>query len=168
MDWIKQMAKKLIITVLGVVVMLAWWSWRGKQSDPNHTYSENQIPAQVWEGGSQQLHVEVNATVAALLRLSLEAPLPDNAEASRWHEAWQEVDPGQHSFSVQFPESTSSGMVEFNAKDPKVGDKISWTVKLNDQIIQEDSMTLEKPLEAGTAMFLQIELEEFLAPQPNS
>ena len=163
MDWIKESLKKIVFSILGIAVMLAWWSWRGPSSDPNRTQSKNEIPAQFWEGGPNQISVSATTTVAGPFRLSLSGPLADNPEEERWHQAWVEVDPGTHNWNVNFPNGITGGIVELGANDPKVGDKIDWEVKLNGQVIQQDSYTLDKPLQEGYAMFLQVELEEFLA-----
>ena len=54
--------KRAIPALLGVVVMIAWWTFTG---DPGSHKEVEGIPATVWEADGGTLAVEVEATSAA-------------------------------------------------------------------------------------------------------
>ena len=66
----ERLVKRALMTVLGIVVTLAWWSIRGGDSN---TQSADEIPATVWGGGGGTLTIEVHATCAAQFRVSFNA-----------------------------------------------------------------------------------------------
>jgi hypothetical protein len=161
--WAKDKAKQIVISILGLVAMLGYWSFCGTSKVPGHTTDEGKIPSVIWEGGNNKLSIEADTTTPATMRVSFQAPAEgDKDYEERYHEAWEKIEPGHHSYTVAFPETTDFSTVELGADNPKVGDELSWVVKLNDEVVQEDSYTLEKPLDEGYAMFLQVELEQWL------
>jgi len=167
MDFLKSMAGKLISTLLGLGLVLAWWTIRGPSDVPGRT-QDNQIPAQIWEGGENQLQVKVTSNTQGRAYLSFEAPDPNKPDETRWFEATEIKEPGSYDWTIAFPKDTFSGLVEFGAVEPKVGDKLEWEVFFNGKSIQKDTKLLEKPLEPGWGMALQVELEEFLNPDSGS
>lgn len=165
MNWLKHKLKNLIITLLGIALVLVWWTLRGPAKDPNHTIQETKIPEMYWEGGNHVLTIDASTTTDSTVSLSLQSPKPGGKpDESRWQEAFEPMAPGAKTWTVHFPDNTQFGTAELEAKNPKVGDKISWSILLDGQMIQQDEYVLDKPLEPNTAMFLQISLEDFLKP----
>jgi hypothetical protein len=62
--------KRVGIAVLGVVVTLALWSYKGS---PTASTEVEGIPSKVWEGGGGLLAVEVESSTSARLALVLTA-----------------------------------------------------------------------------------------------
>ena len=144
------LAKKLLIAVLGVVVTLAWWSWRGSS---DKTETADRIPAKVWEGGGGTLSVEVESTCKGKMSISFTERGGEDAKARRL-EVWEEVAAGRHTWTIDIPPN-AGGYIEFGAIQPKVGDRLTWTLRLNGNSIDEQDDTLKEELKSNYAFFLQ-------------
>jgi hypothetical protein len=57
----------------------------------------------------------------------------------------------------------AGGEIELSADSPKVGDKLSWKIRLNGETVDEQTETLDKPLPAGYGFFLQSGYDDFSA-----
>jgi hypothetical protein len=77
--------------------------------------------------------------------------------------AFERVDPGTHSWTIDIPAQTG-GRLEFEAKDPKPGSKLTWTVTSNGHELAHETESLDQPLKAGEAFFLELELDDFANP----
>src|SRR5262245_30382561 len=62
--------KKVLFTVLGVVIILTYWTLRGGSG--TNTETKNSIPAKVWEGGGGTISVELHTTVAGKMSIGFE------------------------------------------------------------------------------------------------
>jgi len=144
----QNLLKRVVMGVLGVAVMLAWWSFRG--SDAN-VESANKIPAKVWDGGAGAMTIETESTCAAQMRVSFSE---EGQENGRSMETYEDVPAGAHSWTIDVP-AGAGGYVELNAVEPKVGDRLTWKVSVNGRVVSEQSETLGQPLEKNTAFFLQ-------------
>jgi hypothetical protein len=131
----QNLLKRGVMSILGVVVMLAWWSFRG--SDAN-TDSADKIPGKVWAGAAQ-------------MRVSFNEYEKENGRSL---ETYEDAPAGSHSWTIDLP-ARSGGYVELGAVDPRPGDKLSWKVSVNGRVMSEQSETLAQPLEKNTAFFLQ-------------
>lgn len=144
------MLKRAALAILGVVVMLAYWTVTGGGSN-----SEVQgIPAKVWEGGGGILGIEIDSTTAAKFRISF------NDDSDKSLETWTPVTAGSHHFAIDIPHQ-AGGYIEFGADDPKVGDKLSWKISLNGETVDEQEDTLDEPLPNGYAFFLQSYYDDY-------
>ncbi len=153
------LAKRAIIAVVGVVIVLAWWTLRGGHD--NNVTSSAKIPAKVWEGGAGKVTIEVESSDPATMRADFESTEPmDSGKSHRRLQTWEKVEAGQHSWTIEVPAATQ-GILEFEAVVPKVGSKLTWTVHAGDKQIAQDSQTLNEPLQANEAFFLQVELQDF-------
>jgi hypothetical protein len=144
----QNLLKRGVMSILGVVVMLAWWSFRG--SDAN-TESADKIPVKVWDGGAGTMTIEAESTSAARMRVSFSE---EEKEDGRSLETYEDVPAGSHSWTINVPAGTG-GYVELGAVDPKPGDKLTWKVSVNGRVVSEQAETLAQPLEKNTAFFLQ-------------
>jgi len=145
--------KKLLSSLLGVVVALTWWTIRGSNT---HVEQAQAIPAKVWNGGGGTIAISVDSTIAG--RLSVE--FIERKDGGRQLETGEQVGPGAHSWSVEVPHN-AGGYVEFQADAPKVGDRMSWTIAYNGKQIAQDEMTLQQPLQSNEAFFLQEHYDDY-------
>jgi len=154
----KSPLKRAAISLLGVVAVLAWWTIRGNH---NTTPSSDKIPAKVWEGGAGPVTIEVESSDPATLRASFESATKSQpGKPDRMLQTWEKVDAGKHSWTIDVPAGTM-GTLEFEAVAPKTGSTLSWTVKAGDKQIAQETQTLDKPLQANEAFFLQVELDDY-------
>lgn len=144
------------LSVLGMLLMLAWWSIRGGS---DHAESLDKIPSKVWAGGAGKLTIEAETTCAAQMRINFEEHDKD-ITSRRNLETWEKTSAGTHSWTVDVPAGVG-GYIELNADNPQVGDKLSWKIRANDQILDERSETLQEALQPKTAFFLQVFYEDY-------
>ncbi len=147
----QQIAKRVGLAVLGVVVTLAYWSFTGGGDAGSEVRG---IPPTVWEGDGGTLAVEVESSTPARFSISF------SDDKDRSLEAWTPVKAGSHTWSVNIPRG-AGGYIELGAENPKVGDKLSWKIMLNGKTVETQSETLEEPLTSGYAFFLQSEYDDY-------
>jgi hypothetical protein len=75
------------------------------------------------------------------------------------------VTAGSRTWTVEVPPA-AGGYIELNAEEPKVGDRLKWTVSVNGRVIDEQSETLQEALKPGYAFFIQIHMEDYSKAQP--
>ena len=147
----KNLAIRAGAAVLGVAVMLGWWTIRGYGSDSPTT--EQRIPAKLWEGGGATLTVNLETSEPSRVYASFGGANDRSLEAS------EEIAPGRHSWTLDLP-ADCSVFFSPTAENPKVGAKMSWTVTLNGHVLLEETETLEKPLQPNYAFGLTLEIED--------
>jgi hypothetical protein len=151
------MLKSLIRTALGLVVVLAWWTFTGDSVD-TASDSVNGIPTRVWEGGAGTLSIELDTTTPAQIRIDFGENAED--ESARSLDAWQDIAAGHHTFSVDVPAGVG-GYVDLGAVDPKPGDSLSWRISAGDTVVDEQSQTLDAPLQEGFSFGLQAYFDDY-------
>ena len=72
-------------------------------------------------------------------------------------ETWQKIPAGKHTFDIDVPANVS-GSVGVRVDEPSVGAKVKIAVRANGELVGEDAMTLEKPLEAGYGFFAGLDV----------
>jgi hypothetical protein len=147
--------KRMIMAILGVAVTLAWWSIRGGDSN---TETADRIPISVWGGGGGTMEIEVTTSVAAHMSVTFN----ENSDDGRSLDTREEIEPGTHSWTIDVPAGVG-GYVELGAIDPEQGAQMSWQIRLNGQVIDEQSDLLEEPLEEGYAFFIQSYYDDYSA-----
>jgi hypothetical protein len=150
----EHIAKRAALAVLGVIITLAYWSFRGAPDDG--TEHVRGIPSLVWEGDGGTLSIDVESTTPARFSISF------SDEKDRSLDAWTTVGDGSHNWVISIPRG-AGGYIELGAENPKVGDKLSWKISLNGDTIEEQSETLEEALKPGYAFFLQSAYEDYSA-----
>ena len=152
----EQLLKRAGMAALGIVVMLAWWSFKGGGSSSAEVQG---IPTTVWEGGGGILNLSVETTSPARFSISFS----DGEDRSM--ETWTPVGPGSHSWAVDVPRG-AGGYIELGAENPKVGDKLHWKITFDGNPIEEQSETLDEPLQPGYAFFLQSAYDDYTEMKP--
>jgi hypothetical protein len=147
--------KKLLGTLLGVVVMIGYWTFMGPgtQSD-----SMSRIPEKVWEGGAGTMQIEVESTGPAQMRVSFD----ENSESDDANslDTYEDVSAGFHAWTIDLP-ANAGGYVEFGASKPNVGDKLSMKVIVNGKLAYEENSTLDEPLKPNYAFFVQAYFDDY-------
>ena len=149
--------KGLLKSAAGLALVLGWWTLTGRGDDPNHE-SASQIPTMVWEGGGGSLAIEADTSTAAQMRVSFSQAGEEGEERSL--QTREDVAAGHYSWTIDVP-SGVGGYVELGAVDPKPGDELRWTVAVNGDTVDEQSDTLEKPLEKGYGFALQTYFDDY-------
>ena len=136
--------KKVLLWLLAVAIGFGWFWYNSK--DLNYSVSETEVPEQIWEGGAQKIKIQVENSSKGLLRFSVEGPDLKEKDELRWHDSQEEVSPGESEWIVYFPESVHYGSVEWEVLEASAGDSIQWKVFLNDEIIDEKKVDIDKPI----------------------
>lgn len=153
----ERLVKRVLMSILGVVVTIAWWSIRG--GDPN-VQSVDEIPAAVWGGGGGTLTIEVHTTCAAQMRVSFDSDQEDVESL----ESREDMEAGTRTWTIDVPRG-AGGYIELGAVDPKEGDTLSWQIRLNGQMVDEQFDELQEPLGEGYAFFIQSFFEDYSTGQ---
>ena len=140
--------KKILSSLLGLVLALTWWTIRGHFS--HHDTVVNAIPAKVWDGGGGTMTIDVDTSVAG--KLSIE--FNERGKNGRSMTTLEQAGAGTHTWSVEVPRN-AGGYIEFGADAPSPGAKMSWTIRLDGRRIVSESETLDQPLGKNEAFFLQ-------------
>jgi hypothetical protein len=155
MEWLKNLATRAILGILGVVVMLAWWSFTGSGSSSIET--REGIPARVWAGGGGKLTIEAESSCAARFSVGFEEYEKDDGRSM---ETWTKVAAGSHTWTIDVPAQVG-GYVDFGCEEPKVGDTLKWRILANGTVADEQSETLNEPLKPGWGFGLQIHFSDY-------
>jgi hypothetical protein len=157
----KKLAIRVGLALLGMVITLTWWTYHGHDTS---TESQDQIPTSVWGGGPAKITVEVETTTPATMRIDFNEHDKEPGQ-QKMLQTWEKISAGTKTWTVEAPAKVG-GYIELGADHPKVGDKLKWRVTINGQQVGQEEWTLEKELEKGTAMFLQLYFDDYSkAPQ---
>lgn len=151
------MIKSLAKTLAGLALVLAWWTIRGP-GDSN-TETADHIPTVVWDGGAGSMTIHAESTCAVQMRVSF-SEHPEDQGSPRLLETHEDVPAGSHSWTIDVPADVG-GYVELSAPSPQPGDHLAWTIEVGGKTVDEQSDTLEKPLEQGYGFFLQSYFDEY-------
>jgi len=152
---IKKLALRVGSALLGMVVVLAWWTYRGS----TNTETSSHIPTSVWGGGPAKIAVDVESTSPATMRISFNEREKPTGE-QKLLETWEKMPAGSKTFAVEAP-ARVGGYIEFEADQPKPGDKLKWRVTINGHVVGQEEEVLDKPLEPNTAFFLQLHFDDY-------
>jgi hypothetical protein len=145
--------KTIVRTVLGMVLVLGWWSFTGNSISTSPT--TDKIPASVWGGGAGVLEIEAETTTPARMSLSFSRDAQDEHI-----ETYEDVPAGTFRWKIDVPSATS-GYVELNALAPKPGDRVQFRILSNGRAVFEDVEQLDQPLEPGYAFFVQAYFDDY-------
>jgi len=150
------MLKKIGVSALGLIAVLAYWTLTDHHSSSNN--SPAKMPTKFLNGGAGTLTIDANSTVSATLRYTLHGPYADG-KAKDAIEGYEQLEAGPHSWTTEIAPNTGVS-IEWEARDPKPGAKLNWTVKLNGKELTTQEETLQEALKANEAFFVQFERED--------
>lgn len=145
--------RKVLGAIAGVIICIAVWSIQDKLLGGGGDTAKS-IPAEVWGGGGGVVTIEAEASEPAVVSVSFED------DTHEFLETWQEIPAGKHSFDIDVPAGVS-GSVWVRVDEPSVGAKVKLVIRANGEVIGEDAMTLEKPLEAGYGFAAGLEVDDY-------
>jgi hypothetical protein len=148
------MLKKLGMSALGLVVVLAYWTITGRHNAPVNA-GPTKMPIKFMSGGGGTLTIEADSSAPATMRYTLHGPLTDGSAKDKV-EGYENVPAGHSSWATEIAPNTGV-YLELEARDPKPGAKLNWTVKLNGKEIDSQNETLDGALKANEAFFIQYE-----------
>lgn len=152
----QSMLKSLAKTLVGLALVLAWWTIRGPGESDTETASS--IPTVVWDGGAGTFSIHAETSAPAQMRVSFyENSESDDARSLETH---QDVAAGIHNWTISVPANVG-GYVELSATDPQPGTTLSWTLQAGGATVDEQTEQLEKPLEQGYGFFLQTYFDDY-------
>jgi len=143
------------LSLLGIAVTLTWWTY-GPKGKPAPT--ESHIPSKVGLGG-QLLEIDAENSSAATMRVSFEQ-LDKPSGQQMLLDSWEKIPAGTRSWSIDVP-SGVGGYIELEADHPNAGDKLTMRVHMNHKLVDDQSETLDKPLEANYAFFVQDHFDDY-------
>ncbi len=147
--------KALVRTVLGLVLVLGWWTFTGNSISTQR--AQDKIPASVWGGGAGKVVIEAETTTASRMMVGFSR---DRQEDEDNLETYEDVPAGTYRWTIDVPSGTG-GYVELNAVTPKAGDRLKFRILANGRTVFEDSDELLQPLEPGYAFFVQAYLDDY-------
>ena len=147
--------KALIRSVLGLVLVLGWWTFTGNSISTQK--AQDKIPASVWGGGAGKVVIEAETTTAARMMVGFSR---DRQEDEDNLETFEDVPAGTYRWTIDVPSGTG-GYMELNAVAPKAGDRIKFRLISNGRTVYEDQDELVKPLEPGYAFFVQAYVDDY-------
>ena len=153
--------KRLLIragfSLLGMVLVLAWWTWGPKGKQQTHT-EQSQIPAKVL-GGGQTLEIDAESSSAATMSVSFE-DLEKPSGERMLVDSHEKIPAGPHSWTIDVPAGVG-GYIELEADHPNPGDTLTMRVHMNGDLVDEQSDKLDSPLQPNTAFFVQDHFDDY-------
>lgn len=146
------MLKKIGMSALGLIAVLAYWTITGDHS--NKVTGPSKLPAKFLNGGNGALTIEADSSTPAVMRYTFHGPLKDG-KAEEEVTGYEDLEAGHYSWSTEIAPKTGV-YLELEAKNPQPGAKLNWTIKLNGQEIDTQNETMEQPLKANEAFFIQL------------
>ena len=146
--------KRAGLSALGLVAILAYWSLRGGGSSSE---TREGIPSKVWGGGGATLTIEAESTSPA--RFSVTFSERDTKD-HKMMETWTKVGAGSHTWTINVP-ARVGGYIELGAENPKVGDRLRFSILVNGRVVDEQSDTLQEALQSGYAFFVQAHFQDY-------
>jgi hypothetical protein len=156
---LQTLVRKVLGAIAGVVICIAIWTIQDKLTGGDDAVES--IPQEVWGGGAGTVTLEVEASEPAYVSASFETnsfSLGDDGH--EYLESWQKVPAGKHTFEIDVPADVS-GSVWVRVDEPSVGAKVKLVLRANGEVVGEDAMTLEKPLEEGYGFAAGLEVEDY-------
>jgi hypothetical protein len=145
------------IAVLSTAAVLGWWTLTGIRGS-NKTSSIGKMPAKIFGGGGKQVIIEVDVTGPAELGFMGVLPRKPNGDQAMEEDS-EPMTAGTHTWFIDLAPHTS-GTFDLRALNPQVGNRMSWTVKVDGKEIAHETDTLDKPLRQNEAQGLQVRVED--------
>lgn len=145
------------VSLVGMVAVLGWWTITGRHNDSTSVASRK-MPAKILGGGGSQVTIEVDVNGPAEIGFMGSLPRKPGGEQTL-EEHSERMTAGTHFWAVELGPH-ASGTFDLRALEPQVGNKLSWTVKVDGKEIARETDVLDKPLRSGEAQGLQAAIED--------
>lgn len=152
------MGKQILSWIVGLALMLGYWTVRDKLSGADEGVGQGKIPAKIWEGG-RTVRVRSNASDPGTVSVTFETNLPPDDPKHRFVETWEKVPAGPHTVTIDVPPGVSS-TVERSSEGAKPGSTVEVSVEVQGAVAARDADTLSQPLEEGYGFFAQLHFED--------
>lgn len=152
-DWLREKFMKLVFGVIGLALLLGYWSFFGDDHNQGKTDTLSTLPVSIFEADAKRLVMSITLNQPGILY----ADFSRGEEETETINVEQKLAPGTHELETRLSKSLSYGYVQVSIPEPTVGAKLSWKVEYNYTTIREDEMELEKPLARGYGFFDLIE-----------
>jgi hypothetical protein len=151
-----------LLALLGSILLLAWWAFTGDgdyDTDAGSMmFSEAELPSIV-DGGGHQLTVDLDTSEPVTFTATFECDSDGEEPISVGGQ--EKLGAGSHSLSFDVAGDCWYGILEAEPSDPPVGANLAWTVHVDGELLKEEEVTLEKPLEKNYAFFVQAGWEDY-------
>jgi hypothetical protein len=137
---VDSLVKRVISSVLGLVLVLSWWTFRGWACNSHEEVAR--MPEKVFGGSAGPVKIEVETSQRATMRASFAREKSFDRHESL--DAHQELPPGKHTFQI-YVEPETSVHVEVDVRDPEPGSSLSWTVRVGGQEVLTEDDRAEEP-----------------------
>ena len=75
-------------------------------------------------------------------------------------ETYEKIAAGTRSWTIDVPAHVG-GYIEIGADKPSPGDRLAMKVKSNGRLVNEQTETLDQPLQSGYVFFLQVHYDDY-------
>jgi hypothetical protein len=159
----EHLIRKLLGAFVGVVVCIAIWTIQGRLGGSGSETSDS-IPAVVWGGGAGVVTIEAEASQPANISVSFASNSPSADPNHDYLETWQKIPAGKSTFDIDVPADVS-GSVWVRIDEPNLGAKVKVVVRANGNVVAQDWMRLDQPLEAGYGFAAGVEIGDYARGQ---
>lgn len=142
------MGRRVVIGVVGLVVVLGWWTLIGRGGKSDTTVAR--IPDRIWEGGGGKTTVDVEFSHPGEVTLDFYCwdESGKSPHAAQSFIAKQDVPAGKHHFVVEVtPKTNVCGY--FRIPGSKKGARIAYTLVCGAKKIGSDEGTAEEDAQPG-------------------
>lgn len=159
--------KRLVMSGLGVVVMLGYWTLRGPGKSDDPSVTSGTIPTKVFGGGGGHITIEAELNAPGVVAVSFETRNPIDDQSHKYISTWQQVPQGTHSFTIDVPAQVG-GSIDVRMDNPTVGAEASVRLKANGATVGEDTQKLTEPLPEGYGFSAQLQFDDYITGAPST
>src|SRR4051794_37280207 len=99
--------KRIVMSIVGVVLVLGFWTIQGKCNGSKAAPVVAKIPAKVWEGGGGKCKLEVEVSDPSTVHLDFYQWSEKGPHKNENFPCQEAVGPGKHTFIVEVPPETN-------------------------------------------------------------
>ena len=161
-DLLEKLGMKVLGTVGGVLLALAFWSMTGSGDAAAERLAE--LPPVVLGGGGGTVSIELTLDEPGRLEAVFERYDAEGFDVLEAIEVDQELASGVHNLRVELPDDVSV-YLEARIPDAKVGARIEWTVSIDGETATSQSYQLDEapPPDYDYALAVMFEIDSLEA-----
>lgn len=149
-EWLAGKAKGVAISVLGTLCVLGWWSIRG--GGDGGFGGDRPLPS-VSDGGGRRVSIDLETSHEA--DFSVTFGCEDGSEEGTDDYGRETLVSGDHFHVFDVAGDCYYAIFEAQIHEPPVGAEMKWTVKVDGEEWDSETMRLDEPLSGNYAFFLQ-------------